>query len=338
MKRILLRAYHFWQRIIKECKAFPQILKSFGFKVAWATFWDGLIPPGKKKSYIATIENFVNRYMTPLVEEYAEQCADMHFSEDKTDRKITPVWCCWWQGKDNMPELVKMCNDRLRQIIPEDCAKLYMITWDNLNDYIEFPPHIMQKYEKGLISMTALSDILRVMLLNKYGGFWIDSTVLITGRFPKEYISKNFYTHRVHGITEKWEREAGRGLWCGFLMSGSKGNPIFAYLQDAFIQWWNDFDMVIDYVILDYFLLAAYKRIPFFRESIDSVPDNDIDMFEMYKVLNFPYSEELMNFLTRRTNLHKLTYKIDLKKITEDGDKTIYSHLLKCVNTNQNFL
>ena len=337
MKKILLRAYHLWQRIVKEGEAFPKRLKSFGIKVAWATFLDGLIPPGKSRKYIATIENFVDIYTAPLIDKYAKQCENMHFVDTKIVEEIIPVWCCWWQGEENMPEIVKMCNDRLKQTILEDCVKLYMITWDNLNDYIEFPAHIMQKYEAGLISMTALSDILRVMLLNKYGGFWIDSTVLITGDFPKEYISNNFYTHRVHGITEKWGREAGRGLWCGFLMAGSKGNPIFAYLQDAFIQWWNDFDMVIDYVILDYFLLSAYKKIPFFQKSIDSVPDNDVDMFEMYKVLNLPYSKDLMASLTKRTNLHKLTYKIDLKRTSEDGSETLYSHLLKCVNAHERF-
>lgn len=338
MRKILLRAYHLWQRILTEIKQFPKVYKNFGFKVARVTFVDGLIPPGKSQKYIKTIENYIDKYIEPIIDKYIVQCENLNFSDVKNNNEdVVPVWCCWWQGVNNMPEIVKMCNDRLKEVIPINKAELHMITWDNLSDYIEFPVHIKHQYNAGFISMTALSDILRVMLLSKYGGFWIDSTVLITGDFPKEYITNYFYTQRFHEIEDKWKREACRGLWCGFLIAGSKDNPIFSYLTEAFIQWWKDFDMVIDYVILDYFLLSAYKKIPFFQKVIDSVPDNNVDIFEMYKVLHLPYNKELINALTKRTNLHKLTYKIDLRKTTEQGSMTLYQYLLNCVNNHVNF-
>ena len=39
----------------------------------------------------------------------------------------------------------------------------------------------MEKWEKGRIPAAMFSDLLRVELLIKYGGTWIDSTVLCTG-------------------------------------------------------------------------------------------------------------------------------------------------------------
>lgn len=114
-------------------------------------------------------------------------------------------------------------------------------------------------------------------------------------------------------------------------MAGPKEHIIFRYLEDAFLQWWKDYDCVIDYVILDYFLLAAYKTVTCIKEEIDSVPDNNIDIFEMYKVLHLPYSQELMARLRKNNTLHKLTYKIDLIRETLDGQQTLYGYLLDAI-------
>ena len=329
MKRIIMRAYHFWQRIERGIKIFPQNRKNFGYRIAWLIFKDGLVPPEKSPEYIHTIEKYVAGYLEPLVKVYQKEiyipAEEMASAFDKV-----PVWCCWWQGVEKMPELVKMCNERLRQVIPPQ-ARICMITFENYKDYVQFPDHIIQKFQDGKISMTALSDILRVALLSEYGGFWIDATVFVSGEFPSEFITRNFYTQRMYD-PEKWMHEACKGRWCGFMMAGSRGNLIFRFLRDAFYQWWMDHDCVIDYVILDYFLLAAYHNIPVVKKMIDSVSDNNVDVFEMYKKLHLPYSGELLRQLTRTTVMHKLTYKIDLYKTTPDGNETLYAHLLECVN------
>jgi len=45
--RLFQRAYHLWERIVREAKVFPMRRRVFGFRVAYETFRDGLIPPGK---------------------------------------------------------------------------------------------------------------------------------------------------------------------------------------------------------------------------------------------------------------------------------------------------
>ena len=84
-------------------------------------------------------------------------------------------------------------------------------------------------------------------------------------------------------------------------------------------------------MLIDYFLLSAYKHIPAAAEIINSVPDNNEDIFELYTVLNQPYTEELYRKLTRRNVMHKLTYKMDLQKVTADNRITLYGYLLKMV-------
>ena len=320
---ILSRAKHFGDRIIQETKEYPARLKEYGFKVAGVTFIDGLIPPEKHPFYISTVEAYVDHFMEPIVDKYR------HWKpEKKQTSKIekVPVWCCWWQGVEQMPELVRMCNDRLRQLLPTEEAELRMITKDNYRNYVDIPAHIIEKFECGKMSITALSDVLRVALLAQYGGFWIDATVFISDRFPVEFIQNDFYAQRMFNPV-KWKHEACKGRWCGFLMGGKAENIIFLLLRDAFFAWWETHDSVIDYVILDYFLLAGYKQLPAIQEQIDGVPDNNPDVFEMYKVLNKPYTPELYARLTSRTNLHKLTYKMQLNRCSADGALSLYGYL-----------
>lgn len=177
------------------------------------------------------------------------------------------------------------------------------------------------------MSITALSDVLRVALLAEHGGFWIDSTVFISNEFPVDFIHNDYYAQRMYGLGT-CEHEACKGRWSGFLTGGRPNCINFRLLRDAFFTWWETHDSVIDYVIYDYFLLSGYKALPQVKALVEAVPNNNTGVFDMYKVLDKPYSQELYEELTKDTNLHKLTYKIDLYKETQDGQETLYAHLL----------
>lgn len=329
MVRLFQKIKHFVERIYREGKRFPKRLNTFGLKVAVISFWDGLIPPGKSPRYIQIIENYVDDFFKGLVVEYKKE--DLSDNSVWISNKKIPVWCCWWQGEEKMPELVKMCYTRLKQVVPEDKAELHLITLDNYLEYVDIPDYIIKKFDSGIITMTAMSDVLRFWLLEKYGGFWIDATVFFTGDIPKEYFARGFYCQRMTKNFAYTKREACRGNWCGFSMAGKSKCILFRFMKDAFSQWWAQYDTLIDYVLIDYILLTGYKYVPAIEEIINSVPDNNEDIFEMYQVLNEPYSKELYQRLIRRNVMHKLTYKMELKKITEDGEITLYGYLLESV-------
>ena len=155
-------------------------------------------------------------------------------------------------------------------------------------------------------------------------------SVIISTLSSTEFITSDYYAQRMYDPV-KWRREACKGRWCGFLMGGKAENVIFLLLRDAFFEWWRVHDSVIDYVILDYFLLAGYKNVPAITAQIDNLPDNNPGVFDMYGKLHLPYSDELYRQLTAQTNLHKLTYKIGLTKAADDGSPSLYAKLLDLV-------
>lgn len=326
MNRLFQRAYHLWERIVREGKVLPMRWRVFGRKVAWATFRDGLTPPGKSPKYIATIESKVDEILAPVVEKYK----NLPDEAEPVTGKI-PIWCCWWQGTQQMPEIARMCHERLKQRIPADKAELHIITLDNYKDYVDIPQHILDKFDRKIITMTTMSDVLRFALLEKYGGYWLDATVFFTGEIPEEFFSGNFHCQRMHSDPEKVAREACKGNWCGFSMAGPKHSIVFKFMNDAFSYWWEHYDTIIDYVLIDYMLWTGFRLVPGIHATIDKVPDNNEDIFEMYQRLNEPYSPELLAELTQRNVMHKLTYKMDLYKETPEGKQTLYGFLLEQV-------
>ena len=335
MNRFFQRAVHLWERVRREGKVLPMRWRIFGPKIACLTFIDGLIPPGKHFWYIRAVSKYVDKFLRGLVNEYSN-CIDESCIRPADEK--TPVWCCWWQGEEQMPELVKLCHARLKQVIPVDKAELHLITLDNYTQYVDLPEHILDKFNRGVITMTTMSDVLRFALLERYGGYWLDATVFFTGEIPEEYFSGIFFCQRMVSNTKYAVSEACGCNWCGFSMAGPSGSIVFRFMKDAFSIWWEHFDTIIDYVLIDYMLLTGFQSVPAIHKVIDSVPDNNEDIFEMYQVLNQPYSEELYQRLTERNVMHKLTYKMDLRKQTEDGQMTMYGYLVKMVEDNRKLL
>lgn len=324
-KRLFQRTVHFFGRVRRELKVYKKNKNTFGKKIAKCIFRDGLIPPGKSPKYIATIQQYVDEFLMDVVEKHAALPDESVFNNQG---KIK-IWCCWWQGVEQMPELVKMCHQRLKSIIPQN-AELHIITRDNYLDYIELPQYIIDKFNNNIITMTTMSDVLRFRLLEKYGGYWLDATVFFTDKIPAEYFSGGFYCQRMaNSNILQVQREACKGNWCGFSMAGPAHSPVFRFMNDAFDKWWAHYDTIIEYVLIDYMLMTGFKYVPNMKTIIDAVPDNNVDIFEFYKKLNEPYSEELYAELTKNNVMHKLTYKMDLQKQTKDGKDTLYGHLLK---------
>ena len=316
------------------CKRFPICAgeyqsdrREFGGKVARLRFWDALLPRGKSRAYIEGLSDFVCRELAPITERYAQGDWQRPAPKQKLDK--IPVWVCWWQGEDAMPPIVKACVNQMRNLLPPE-AQLQIITWDNMCDFVELPPHIMAKYESGLITKIHLTDILRYALVSSYGGAWIDSTVWLSHRIQDNlsgYLHQVYFTQRF----PDWSccpQEACRGKWCNFFFMGQKECPLFSYVYEALLYWWERHDRLIDYVMVDYVIWAGYCGVPEIQRLIDAVPAGNEQIWLMASKLNEPYGAAAFEALMKENDFYKLSYKGHLAEETE-GRKTIYGHILE---------
>ena len=145
------------------------------------------------------------------------------------------VWFCWLQGMWKAPAVVKACYESLHRNLPDRDIKV--IDAENWNEYVELPEHIVQRWEKKQIPPAHFTDLIRLQLLIKYGGTWIDSTVLCTGLKPESeeatsalLVADLFMFQYTRPGSDKW---GGIGNW---FISSCTNNDVLMVLRDVYPQ------------------------------------------------------------------------------------------------------
>ena len=208
------------------------------------------------------------------------------------------VWVCWWQGLNDAPSLVKACIKNLKE--KSNGRRVIVIDKNNYSDYLNVPSTILDKVENGKISITFLSDILRFMLLAKYGGVWVDATLFVNNSLPS--MNKyEFYTIK-HGLFSEWHICGGK--WSSFFMASGQNNTGVSLIRDMLIKYAELDQPWMAYLLTDAAIKAAYNNLDQFKAEIDMIPINNQNVFQMAEELN----QSSENYHCP-TNLNKLTYK-----------------------------
>ena len=84
------------------------------------------------------------------------------------------IWIFWYDGWDKAPIIVRKCLETWQLHNPD--WEINKLSKDNLSDYIDLNSIIPQMDTKN-IQIEALSDVIRISLLYRYGGVWVDSTL-----------------------------------------------------------------------------------------------------------------------------------------------------------------
>lgn len=83
------------------------------------------------------------------------------------------IWTYWYQGLENAPPVITKCVNQWQKINPG--WELRFVDRHNMHDFVELLPLSDEKLNK--MSLAVSSDLLKLQLLIKYGGVWVDATV-----------------------------------------------------------------------------------------------------------------------------------------------------------------
>ena len=289
-----------------------QDLRNYGFRYVWEYWILGRIQ-GRKRKHQA-----VTHYLQRFYEQYSLQECRMAKDPNPYPNRI---WVCWWQGKEQMPEIVRICYASLLK--HANGHPVHLITKDNYQQYVEMPEWVMSKFEAGIISITHFSDLLRLTLLSSYGGFWMDATLYLTDDLPQE--TPSFYTLKQQAKDDSY---VSNYRWSGYCMGGDAQNPLFAksYLL-LLLLYWKMHDRLINYYILDYVYDLLYQSDEAIREMIDANPYNNPDVDFLVSHMNKPYEDNEWKQICKDTYIHKLSWK---QSYSEQCDKqSTYYYTIK---------
>ena len=178
--------------------------------------------------------------------------------------------------------------------------------------------------------MTHFSDYLRISLLEKYGGAWIDITLLLTEPLDITIFNHDFYSFNLCGTHHKpiyLGQEITQCKWAGFMLATqSSRNPLFTYMKNALDEYWTKYNYPIDYFMLNCLFKIAYDNSELIHSIIKKIPVNNENLYELQPILNDEFNETLMLNLKQNTQFFKVTQKQSLFKEI-DGRKTFYGYI-----------
>lgn len=124
---------------------------------------------------------------TLLYANNVDQCESFINNEDRRFGDFRKIIWTYWEG-DTVPILVIKCIEKIRQLNPS--YKLVMLNQDNLSEYL--PDFDCKDVDMPIANKT---DLLRLELLYKYGGIWMDATVILNENLEwlNPLIEKNIY-------------------------------------------------------------------------------------------------------------------------------------------------
>jgi hypothetical protein len=243
------------------------------------------------------------------------------------------VWQFWDSGYSKIPDGIKICIDRTRLIAEESGLDYVLITDDNIGQYLYLPDFIMKKYNSGDITKPHFSDILRMALLAKYGGLWIDATYYLNRNINLDIVNHDFFTlHKTIGTF------AGNLAMCrwleNFMGSNRGGYELFKFCLSGFYDYWQkNNDMPQEYLFIDYLILVFYKTNKVFHKAVKNIRPNFKGVGAMSLLSNYFHNAVIFNndnkarLLSQSDIYHKLDFKYPKEEL-KNGKSTFYKKFI----------
>lgn len=272
--------------------------------------------------YFEKRKSFILDYLFNLLNETINYYKDYIPREEYVEN--APVWVCWWDGYDAAPQLVKQC---IKSVVAKAGAHpVRVISKDNYSEYVDIPEYFLLKQQNGQMGLAHFCDYLRVCLIQKYGGLWLDATIFCSDTIPQECFSTPFFTLKSE---YKESRYISHYQWSGFCLGGWKNNVFFSFMKKAFEDYWSKEDYAIDYLFFDYIIYIAKEHIPEIKGCLDSVPISNPHRDDLQAAMNAALPAEQFNDVIKDdTVLYKLSWRETYSEITQDGKESVYGFFI----------
>ncbi|OCP02791.1 MULTISPECIES: capsular polysaccharide synthesis protein [unclassified Ensifer] len=211
--------------------------------------------------------------------------------------QLGPIWQFWAQGAETAPPIVQTC---LRSVEMNSAGrKRIVLTAETVGDYLDIPGSLMDRIP--FWGWTKFSNLVRLMLLERHGGTWIDATVLIDRAIPHWIEERDFFVFR-------WPYDPR--ILANWFMHAKSEAPLTVAISAAYQNYWLRAEKPGDYFMFHYLfesvvlaqhrLAKLWNDVPFHNAAIPH---------EMQALLGYPFEYDLYRSVLARSWIQKLTYK-----------------------------
>lgn len=232
------------------------------------------------------------------------------------------IWFFWWQGEENMPLIIQKCYESIKRYSGKH--EIIFLSKYNFKNYVDFPDYVLNKFLNGKYSITHFSDILRMNLLSKKGGIWIDATIYLTDDLTIEIDNGySIFTRKSKNKT----KYISNGMWSTYFIATAKNNLLSTACYDILCNYWKNHDFMIEYLLLDYIIYLLYEEIIDINIQINSIPYNNEGIHKLEYVLGNDFNIEEYNDICETAYIHKLNWKNKYKVKNKNKKFTYYEYI-----------
>lgn len=184
------------------------------------------------------------------------------------------------------------------------------MTDENYKDWVSFPNHIQEKIDNGTISRTHMTDLLRLELLEHYGGTWIDATVFCSGKNIPSFIwDSDFFIYQIMkpGLDGHAQRTSS------WFLNSCTNHPIVLLVKELLYEYWKNNTKIVDYFLIHDFMELAIEAYP--EEWKEVIPVSSSIPHILLLRLGEQYNESVWNAVKEMTPFHKLSWKFSEKQL-----------------------
>lgn len=305
---------------IVDQKLFPYLkcTKSFGKRNAdylWNNSSDRLM-------WLKRCKIVIENEFSYIIQKYKAEDLELDINKENDSPN---VWCCWFQGEKNIPEVVRTCIESQKSNLPIG-VRYNFLSLENIDNYIELPGFIIDNVKRGYLTFTHLSDIIRFKLLSEYGGVWMDSTVFVSDNIPESYFHLPIYSIQAK---DACQLDNNIFYWplCSFLIGGAANNLLFRFCYELMLEYQDKYNWLIDGHLINICYAIAFSNFTKTRESIEQIGANNGNRQRFDDIANTVYEKKTYVDLLDSQIFHKLNWRKKYKTYV-DGKETFYGHIV----------
>lgn len=272
---------------------------------------NGILIKCKKKEKYTKALSYIEKYSYVL---------DNITIAETSNKYPNKIWQLWLQGEEKMPAIVKKCTNTVKKYHNE---QVILLTKENLKEYIELPDYIEEKYKKGIITHANYSDLIRLSLLAKYGGCWVDSTIYLTNKIPNEIFETDFFAFKsldsenlkfINTIEQFKIFSNAKNKVISFespyFLASKSGNILINAVLQLFLEYWKHEEKLADYLMIDKMFVLAILCNPACKQEFLKMPTYYLDnVLLLQGALLERFDNKLFDNIKALTPIHKLTHK-----------------------------
>lgn len=236
------------------------------------------------------------------------------------DEKI--IWQYWGQGIDSpdLPDAVQLYFKSVDKYCTD--YKIVRLDDSNIHEYLDFPEFVWDKKTYPNFKPAFFADLLRLALLDVYGGIWLDATIYLTAPLPDMLQNSDFFMYQRSVDADNkqqwynfnsdyfnWQCQHKVNLLNSVIFA-RKNNIVIHTCLDLMLNFWQTQEDIPHYFFFQ-ILFDTLIKDKLAQHQCSIVDDTKPHL--LVSVLHNTYNESEYQDILSQASIHKMSYVKETK-------------------------